>query len=112
MSQILEIPLTNDEPRFKMRTTLDGVELVLKIDWNDRAQRFQMSVYDSAETALIEGICMNVDTELLNRYLVDGLPRGKLVLFDTSLTNSEAAINDAGISDLGDRCKLLYQTEA
>lgn len=111
MIEILEIPLINTEPRFKIRTTLDNIELILKIDWNDRAQRFQMSVFDSDENALVEGICMNVDTELLHRYLVSGLPRGKLVLYDTSKTHAEAGIN-AGISDLGDRCKLIYQTES
>lgn len=109
MTDILEIPLVNDSPRFKIRTILDDIELILKFDWNDRAQRFQMSVYDANETALVEGICLNVDTELLTRFTIDGLPTGSLVLYDTSKTHEEATYNsETNISDLGDRCRLIY----
>jgi hypothetical protein len=101
---VIEIPLVNNEPRFKIRTILDDLELVLKFDWNDRAQRYQMSIYDSNESALIEGICLNVDTELLKRFTIDGVPKGHLVLYDTSGLHEEA-----GIGDLGDRCKLVYK---
>lgn len=105
MSDFLEIPLVNNEPRFKIRTVLDDIELVLLFDWNTRAERWQLSIFDANETVLVQGICLNVDTELLSRFVVDGLPNGKLALYDTSETNTEA-----GINDLGDRCKLIYQS--
>lgn len=105
MNALLEIPLPNNESRFKIRTILDDIELIFKIDWNERAQRFQMSIYDASENALAEGLCMNINTEILERFTIDGLPNGELMLYDTSKTNTEA-----GLNDLGDRCKLIYQT--
>lgn len=103
--EVFEIPLVKSTARFKIRTVLDGIELVLKIDWNDRAQRFQLSIFDANESPLVEGLCLNVDTEILRKYTIDGLPTGKLFLYDTSGTHSEC-----GLDDLGERCKLTYQS--
>lgn len=105
MAELFEIPLVSSESRFKIRTILDAIEVILKIDWNDRAQRYQLSVYDANENALAEGLCMNVDTEIMNRYTIEGLPKGMLTLIDTSETHEEA-----GLGDLGERCKLIYQS--
>lgn len=105
MLELFEIPLVNSEPRFKIRTILDEIEVILKVDWNDRAERFQLSVYDANENALVEGMTMNVDSEIMNRYTIEGLPKGMLILYDTSKTHTEA-----GLEDLGDRCKLIYQS--
>lgn len=105
MGQILEIPITSDDASFKIRTVLEDIQLILRFDWNERDARWQISIFDSVETPLLMGIPMNINTELIERFEIDGLPPGKMLLYDTTDTSTEA-----GRDDLGDRCKLFYET--
>lgn len=100
-----EIPITLSEPSFKIRTILEDVQLFLRFDWNGRDIRWNLSIYDTSENPLVVGLPMNVNTELVERFEIDGLPPGLLMLYDTSGKNLEA-----GRDDLGDRCKLVYLT--
>lgn len=60
---------------------------------------------DASEQPLLMGHPLNIDIELLERFEIDGLPPGKLTLYDMSEKSIEC-----GRDDLGDRCQLLYQT--
>lgn len=105
MPTIFEVPITQDDASFKIRTILEGFELVLKIDWNTRIERWHVSIYNAAEEPLVTGLPMHINTELIERFEIVGLPPGRLMLFDTS-----GRITEAGRDDLGDRCKLLYES--
>lgn len=107
MADIFDIPITNVESSFKIRTILEDVELVLRFDWNGRDSRWQLSVMDAQETPLVMGLALNVNTELIHRYEIEGLPPGRLALYDTS-----GKFLEAGRDDLGGRCKLLYMMSA
>lgn len=104
MATIFEIPITNTEASFKIRTILEDVELVLRFDWNGRDSRWQMSISDAQEQPIVMGLALNINTELIHRYELEALPPGRLALYDTSGTFTEA-----GREDLGGRCKLLYR---
>lgn len=97
------IPLESEDPSFKIKTILQDIELVLRFDWNTRQEKWHISFYNSEESPLILGIPLNIDSEIIGRFKIDGMPKGKMILFDTSLKNIEC-----GRSDLGDRCKLIY----
>lgn len=103
--EILEIPLNLPDASFKIRTILEDVQLILRFDWCERDIRWQISIYDTSENPLVLGMPLNVNLELIERFEIDGLPPGNLMLLDTSGRNEEA-----GRDDLGDRCKLVYQT--
>lgn len=103
---ILEIPIIYNESRFEIRTSLDDVEYVLYFYWNSRAQLWNLDFKDANNEALVNGIVLTVDREVLSQFVKIGMPSGKLVLFDTSLKHVEC-----GEDELGDRCKLLYITE-
>lgn len=105
MAEVLEIPITTDEPSFKIRTILEGTEVVLRFDYNTRLQKYHISVFDASENPLILGHALNIDTEIFSRFEIVGLPPGNLMLYDSSNKHIEAAVGD-----LGDRCKLLYLT--
>ena len=105
MPEYLEIPLNADEPSFKLRTVLEDVEVVLLIHWNTRSSRWNLSIMDSTETPLLMGIPLHVDTEILERFEIDGLPPGRLFLYDLTTKSMEC-----GRDELGDRCRLIYQT--
>lgn len=100
-----EIPITLTDPSFKIRTILENVQLVFKFDWNERDIKWNLSIFDTSENPLLYSLPLNVNTELLERFEIAGLPPGLLMLYDTSGKNLEA-----GRDDLGDRCKLVYLT--
>lgn len=72
------IELTPDEAQ-ELDTTLDGVELNLKIDWNERAQSWFLGVYDVADVPILAGIKVQVGESLLNHNR-GNLPPGVLLL--------------------------------
>ncbi len=105
MPDILRIPVTPDEPSFKLTVDLEGRTYILRFDWNGRANRWFMGYYDAEEVPIAVGIPMNVDSSLLRIYVDERLPPGEMMLFDTSEQHKEC-----GRDDLGVRCDLLYQT--
>ena len=104
MAEIFEIPITSNDASFKIRTILEEIELVLMIRWNSRFQRWILDILDSGETALVLGIPMHINLELIFRFEVPGLPPGLLLLLDKTGGNVEA-----GRFDLGDRVALIYE---
>lgn len=104
MPNVIEIPITSDFSSFKIRTELEGFKLVLKFDWNGRDERWQISISDGDEVLLIGGIPLNINTEFLERWEIDGLPPGKMILYDTS-----DSLVEASLEDLGSRCRLFYE---
>jgi hypothetical protein len=110
MPEIFEIPIdreTDDEPSLKMRTVLEDIELVLRFDWNTREERWSISIYDALDNPLIIGQVLTINNELLQRFEIIGLPPGELLLYDTS-----NKVIEAGLEDLGKRCRLLYLSVA
>lgn len=105
MADLLEIPMTAEETSFKIRVILEGIQLILRIDWIERELRWMLSIYNAQETPLLLGLPMNINTELIERFEIDGLPPGKLLFYDSTGGSIEA-----GRDDLGDRAKLIYQT--
>lgn len=101
----LEIPIQVGDASFKIRTILEDIQLVMKFDWNGRDTKWNVSIYDTSENPLVLGLPLNINTELLARFEIVGLPPGLMMLFDSSGKNEEA-----GRDDLGDRCKLIYLT--
>lgn len=105
MAEIYEIPITTDEPAFKLRTVLEDIELVLNLRWNSRQQRWILDIYSSDETALLLGLVLNINMELIRRFQIDGLPAGSLMLFRKTGQHIECDRDE-----LGNQCALLYET--
>lgn len=106
MPEILEIPIEkeDDDPALKIRTVLEGVEMVILFEWNTREAKWHASFYDATEAPILVGIPLNINLELFVRFEIPELPPGKLILYDTSDKSLEA-----GIADLGKRCRLYYE---
>ena len=106
MPEILEIPIEkeDDDPALKIRTVLEGVEIVILFEWNNRQEKWHASFYDATETPILLGVPLNINLEYFVRFEIPALPPGRLLLYDTSDKNQEA-----GLADLGKRCRLYYQ---
>lgn len=101
---IVEIPIPVDAPSFKIRTILDGIQYVLKMDWNDRFERWHLSIYSATEVPLVLGLPLHVNSNVNGRFEIEGAPAGLFMLFDNSLKELEGTRES-----LGDRTVLLYE---
>lgn len=105
MSTLYTIPL---DPEFsqKFDVEINGIDLIFKIEWNDRSEKYHLYIYDSFEVPLLSGVPLNVNTELVDRFKIVGLPEFKMALVDTTLKDVEAAFDE-----LGGRTLLMFQAE-
>lgn len=100
---ILRIPVNADQADLKLRTELEGITYVLRIYWNTRAERWFIEILDADENPMLMGTPLNVDTDFLSRFRIEGLMPGILILYDAGEENQEATRDS-----LGDRHLLLY----
>lgn len=101
----LVIPLNpNGASSFIIRTILDSVFYNMRFDWNERQAKWLLSIFDANGNPLLTCLCMVINWDLISRFQIPGQPNGRLVLVDTSGQNL-----DAGFSDLGGRCLLMYR---
>jgi hypothetical protein len=90
------IPLF-DSPDFKQAVILDGVNYVLRIQWNTRCSFWTMSIFDGNETIVRAGIKLVPMYPLRAQYNDPRLPPGEFVLVDTSQSaNQEIGRHDFG----------------
>lgn len=104
MADIFKIPTNSENASFKIRTDLEGATYVLRMDWNERAERWCLSIFDADETPILMGVPMNINMDLWGRFRLVDLPPGILMLYDTTGRNEEA-----GRDDLGDKAVLIYR---
>ncbi len=100
----IEVPLAFDTPLYTIRVTLDGVEYILKFDWNDRENRWYMGFFSIDEDPLAVGIKVVANWPLLRRFTDDRLPPGELFATDLSPMLGESPT----YSELGTRVRLMY----
>lgn len=105
MAEVQIIPVDSDNASFKFRTDLEDIAYVLRLDWNERSERWHLDIFDADETPLKVGLPLNINSDIIGRFADTRLPPGLIMLYDTSGQNEEA-----GRDDLGDRCMLLYYT--
>lgn len=107
MAEVLIIPtLTDGTAFYSLRTTLDGLDYQLELDWSSREERWYLSLKDSLGALLMGSTKLVCDIPFLRyRRHVDGTPPGELMVVTESQDNSPP-----GFFELGDgaRCQLVY----
>lgn len=90
-------------PFFTQRTTLDGREYLLTFDWNQREQKWYLSIADQDEVPIVSSIKLVANFPLTHLLVDSRSPPGELFAMDTSGNGL-----DPLLSDLGTRVLLLY----
>lgn len=100
--------LPTGTPLFTVRTSLDGREYELRIDYVGRLDRFTLDISTGEGDELAKGIRLISNWPLLRRRQHEPrLPPGELFIVDGS------GIGDpAGLDQLGDPFQLIYYTAA
>ena len=99
----IDLPEEDIPQKYKFSIVLDGVTFNIYLQYMFRSDRWYISLSDALENPLVMGKKMVIDFSLFEYNIKSGMPKGQIVLFDTSGTGEEC-----GFADLGNRCKLIY----
>lgn len=95
-------------PFFTQDVTLDGEAFRFRFYWSDRASRWTLSIYDLQDIALVEGIVVALDQEILGQYPSRGVPAGEMYAVDAS-----GKLQTIGRNDLSNgNVSVIYVTSA
>jgi len=102
------IPCSSDgQSTWRQRTALDGRDYILSFDWVQRLGHWLFAISDQDGSPIVSGIVLVTNWPLLRGVTDARIPRGHLVLDDTTGRNE-----DPDFSGLGVRFKLLYFSSA
>lgn len=99
----LIIPVRADLPAYKFQIDLEAKLYTFKFRYNERMDRWVMDIADENENALLSGIAILTDWDLIGRFKNDALPPGTFLAMDESGERKYAARED-----LGNDIKLFY----
>lgn len=102
----LLVPVTTAAAYGQQKTRLDGRDYILRLAYNERLDRWFLSIFDDQEEPLVMGIRLVANWPLLRHYHWDErVPPGELMAM--SLTTD---VTPPGFADLGEgrRVELTY----
>ncbi len=98
-SEINVAPSVADQ---QFKTVLENETFTLRCRWNETAGQWMLDVSDE-QGLIVPSVPMVINVPLLAQYASKRLPKGALMMVDTS-----GKLEEAGLADLGARVKLLY----
>jgi hypothetical protein len=102
----LLIPIATGAAYSTQKTRLEGRDYVLRLSYNEREERFYLSILDEEEEPLVEGIKVIANWPLLRHYRYDPrLPPGELMATDLTGANTPPTIDELGE---GRRVEITY----
>jgi hypothetical protein len=105
----LHIP-TSADPYYRQKTKLEGRDFILAFSYNERIERWYLSIYDEEETPLRLGIKLITNWPLLRHYHFDPrMPPGELMAVASDGSREPATLLELGE---GKRVRLLYRESA
>jgi hypothetical protein len=104
---VIVLPFT-EFPFFTQDVTLDGVPYRFSFLWNTRASRWTVSIYDTSDVPIVEGIPVALDQELIRQYPGRAVPPGELWAIDATGALATIGRNDLALGLV----QLVYVTEA
>jgi hypothetical protein len=107
---ILTIPTTSD-PFQRMTVRLDGSDYVIELRYNQREERWYLSIADDESVPILSGLKLQANWPLLWRHRYDTrVPPGEIMVTVTTATDrSPPTLDDLGE---GKRCELSYYDAA
>lgn len=78
------IPFFYQYSNFSEEVTLDDVTYHLEFMYNERRERWTMSVFDLSGNAIVTGISLVLGYSLLDQFPGHGLPPGEMYIIDTT----------------------------
>jgi hypothetical protein len=106
ISKAFAIPTVQDTPFYSLRTRLDGAEYILHFSWNQREERWYLTIADADDVTLVSSLKLVCNHPLLRFYQANpAVPPGEIVVHVLEGDTSPPGLDDLGI---GLRCELTY----
>lgn len=100
------IPTTPGDPFYSQTTRLDGRDYVLHFAWNQREERWYLSIHDEEDAPIVQGLKLIANWPLLRYYHSDSrVPPGEIIVVDATGDGSPPLLDELGP---GKRCELTY----
>jgi len=97
MAEIVPIEASNTNQEFSVQ--LDGVEFVLRIQWQDRDESWYIDLLTAALVPLWMGARIAVGVPLLYQFVSASRPAGELMAIDTAGNDEDPGIDDLGVDE-------------
>lgn len=102
MSEIYEIPLSNQNPSFSFSSIIKGSTYFFSFKYNTRLELWMVSFKDASENVIVQGVPL-FSNRALFQYVPSGIPEVALTVYNTNGVNT-----DANRFNLGLEVKLIY----
>jgi hypothetical protein len=103
---VLLIPTTPGEPFHSSKVRLEGRDFVFQMRWNQREERWYLSILEDDSTPILLGLKLIANWELLGPYRSDPrVPPGRLFAADLTNDHSPPGLDEIGV---GKRVELTY----
>lgn len=97
---------TSVDPYYSERVRLDGRDYILQFAWNQREERWRLSLFTDRDEPLVRGLKLVTNWPLLRYYQFDArIPSGELYVVDWTGNGTPPLLEELGE---GRRCQLLY----
>jgi hypothetical protein len=100
----LIVPVFPSTPLYQERVRLEGRDYILLFDWNNREQRYYLSIFDQDGVPLLLGVKVVSNWGMLGKHHFNpALPPGELIPMDL-----ESGGEPPTFDDFGTRVRLFY----
>lgn len=91
------IPTSQGVPDYTMRCRLDGLDYNLRFLWNERMERWGLSIFRDDQVLLVGGLFLVCNWRLLRFYQYNlDVPPGELIAVDLSGDQAPPGLYDMG----------------
>lgn len=96
---------TTSDPFYTTRVTLDGTDYILDFKYNQRQDRWYLTIQDANGNELVSGVKIVCNWPLLMRFANSALPVGELIAVALTDDDTPPGLNELGP---GLRVELTY----
>lgn len=104
---LLEMPVRADLPQYQFRIELEGTIYTLRFKWNTRMELWVFDIANEQDVDLLNGIPVQTNVDLKQRFRQDTLPPGLFLAFDET-----GAERDPDRDTFGNEVKFFYDEGA
>lgn len=105
------IPTSTELSSYTQRTQMDGVDYILRFQFNQRIGRWSMDMYDQDEDPIAHGLPIRTNVNIGRGVRDERFPPGILTVIDHNAETYQDS-RDPGLYELGDRFLLTYFEES
>jgi len=93
---VLKIPLRSDVGSFEFSIEIENNIYFFELKYNARAERWILNIFNFNREALLLGIPLLTDTDLISQYPIEGLFENLIFMYDKLGLQRNATRDDLG----------------